>query len=506
MYINSARFILKEKKYFIVQHYSKLTVEKQSPGEAFNLASSAHNNGKLNEAELLYRKTLRIDPNYHRAAFNLALVHHEKGQHSAAKSRIQQTLKKDLDLETQSLFAKSLAKLHQELGNLKLAIKYYKIALEGYPEDKDVLDNLGNSYASSGNLKEALVYFRKAVEVDTTELKTNTKLKLAHSLQDSKEMKEAMSIFEDILKGEPNNIDAMLGIGISLTYLIGEEEQGNKAAITKMKYSIQQYFNRAYYLEPQNPHVLLNYGIFCIEQGVNRHLGTQYISQALQLAPNDLDLVYSIAFLKFKHGLNKEALTLFEKVLSQDPKHTDAMVHIGLIHQENGDVKKALNYYRISVETDPRNYQNRNLYGMVLQETGNLADALDQFLFALKEDKKNWSVHMNLATIYRQLNQIEKSDYHRAFCIKLNKESSKMFEMADAENSETDASIDSVSWSKNNSQASINPPTNDGEDEYEVTPAEDDDEETSDSDDSSSYSSDSSDNNDDHVNDQINRE
>jgi len=299
-------------------------------------------------------------------------------------------------------------------------------------------------------------------------------------------MNEAIKIFEDVLKSSPNNIEAMLGMAISLTHLIGNEEQGNKEAIKKKKDSIQQYFNRAYYLEPQNPQVLLNYGIFYIEHGLNKVLGNQYLSQAVQLAPSDVDLVYSIAFLKFKHGENKEALSLFEKVLAQDPKHTDAMVHIGLIHQENGNMKKALQYYRTSVDTDPHNSQNRNLYGMVLQETGNLADALDQFILALKEDKNDWSVHMNLATIYRQLNQIDKSDYHRSVCIKLNKDSVNMFEMADAENSGTDASIDSLSWAKHNPQASTNPAAIDipVEDEYEVTPSDDDDAESSDSSDS----------------------
>jgi len=312
-----------------------------------------------------------------------------------------------------------------------------------------------------------------------------TKLKVALTLQDFKKMKEAMVIFEDILKANPNNIEAMLGIGISLTYLIGEEEQGNKEAIAKLKDSIQKYFNRAYYLEPQNPQVLLNFGIFYIEQGSNKTLGTQYLAQALQLAPNDLDLLYSIAFLKFKHGHNTEALTIFEKLLSQDPSHTDSMIHIGLIHQENGDVKKALNYYRIAVETDPKNSQNRNLYGMVLQETGNLSEALEQFTAALKEDKKDWSVHMNLATIYRQLNQISKSDHHRAFCIKLNKESIKMFELADAENSDTDASVDSLSWAKHNPQDESNSPKVNGdeeEEEYEYEVTSDDSSDTSDND------------------------
>lgn len=108
-------------------------------------------------------------------------------------------------------------------------------------------------------------------------------------------MTEAMAIFEEILKDNPNEIEALLGVGICLTYLLvcfwleitlhfilsclhiqNEEEQGNREAIKKKKDSIQKYFNRAYHLEPQNPHVLLNFGIFYIEQGGNRNLVLNY--------------------------------------------------------------------------------------------------------------------------------------------------------------------------------------------------------------------------------------
>jgi tetratricopeptide (TPR) repeat protein len=500
MQINATRCILRKNNFNFVQTYAKSSKIPKAllspwgkPEDLFQAGNSAHTEGNLELAENFYKKAIKIDPNFHKAYFNLAIVHHENGETNTAKTRMQKVLKdKNLDVETTSLFAKGLAKIHQEQGNLRLAIKYYKIALVGSPNDKDMLDNLGNSYASLGKLNEALESFQKAVEVDPTEVKTQ--MKVALTLQDFKKMKEAMGIFEEILKSSPNNIEALLGMGVSYTYLFGEEEQGNDVALNKIKDSIYKYFNRAYVLEPQNAQVLLNFGIFYIEQGSNKELGNQYLAQALQLAPKDLDLLYSIGFLKFKMGQNSEALSLFERVLALDPKHTDSMVHIGLIYQEKGDIKKAIKYYQSAVDADPHNSQNRNLLGMVLQESGNLADALDQFLLALKDDRKDWSIHMNLATIYRQLNEIEKSDQHRAYCIKLNKESIKMFELADAENTDTDASVDSLSWTQNNG---LNAPAEDDEyeDEYEVTSSDDDSSDSTSSDFSSDSSSDYSDTN-----------
>jgi len=489
MRINPNRCILRNS--YFAKSYAM--VPTQNPDSLFDTANSLHTQGRLDIATVLYRKITRFAPDFHKAAYNLAIIYHEQGDFKSAKTYLQRFVKKEnLDVNVRSLFAKSLAKIHQECGNFSQAIKNYHIALQGLPEDKDIIDNLGNSYASSGNLEEALVWFKKAVDLDPSDLKA--KLKLAHTLQDFKKNKEAMVIFGDILKYSPNDVEAMLGMGVSLTYLISEEEQGNKEALAKIVDSIQKYFNSAYLLEPQNPHVLLNFGIFLIEQGINKTLGAQYLNQAIQLAPNDVDLLYSVGFLKFKQGHNTEALNIFEKLLAADPKHTETLVHIGLIHQENGDVNKALNYYRLAVENEPKNAQNRNLYGMVLQETGKLAEALEQFTIALKENKKDWSTHMNLATIYRQMKEISKSDQHRAICIKLNKESIKMFEVADAENSETDASVDSLEWARHKPQYSLiknadNQDQKDGEEEeeeYEVSSSDDSTDSSSDTSDSPS--------------------
>lgn len=58
-------------------------------------ASSAHTQGNLIEAETLYKKALKLDPDCHKASFNLAIVHHENGQINSAKTRIQNVLKKE---------------------------------------------------------------------------------------------------------------------------------------------------------------------------------------------------------------------------------------------------------------------------------------------------------------------------------------------------------------------------------------------------------------------------
>jgi tetratricopeptide (TPR) repeat protein len=456
MQITTGRCILRKNNF--VQSRSKVNVPKAlwgKPEELFEAGNSAHTEGQLELAENFYKKAIRADSNCHKASYNLAIVHHENGELNTAKTRFQSVLKKEnLDQETRSLFAKGLAKIHQEQENYKLAIKYYTIALEGTPNDKDLLDNLGNAHASIGEIKPALGCFQQIVEFDPTDL--NAKLKLAHTLQDYGEWKEATAFFDQIIALSPNHVEALVGNGVSMTHMIDDEE-GNEKAIKKLKEGAEKFLQRAYILEPQNPQVLLNLGIFLVEHGDDKDKtmkGVIYLGQAVYLAPKDADLIASVAYIKFKYGEHREALMLYKDLLNLEPKNVDAWIQIGIIYQEKGKLKKALEYYQKGCELEPRNPQNRNLYGMMLQESGDLAGALEQYLAAVKEDRKNWSTHMNLASVYRQLNEIEKSDHHRAICNKINPESKKMFEEADAPDTETDASVDSVDWAQRQDESS----------------------------------------------------
>jgi len=329
-----------------------------------------------------------------------------------------------------------ICQIHQEGGNYKLAIKYYKISLKNSPNEKDVWENLGNAYASLRKEDDAINCFWKITEIDDKDM--SALLKVGQVLQDFKKMKEAIPVFEKLLQNESNNTEAMLGLGISLTHLLGEAD---KKDILNTKELINKYFKQALQNSPENPDILLNFGIYLIEQGNDAKKGYEFLNKALALAPKDTNLLYNIGFIKFKNGHNEEALSILNEVLKVDPNHTDAMVHIGIIHQEKGDINTALQLYKNAVKINPKNTQNRNLLGMILQECGNLGEALEQFQLVLSQDKQDWSVHMNLATIYKQLNELEKSNYHREICIKLYPESMKMFEMADAENTPTDTHI-----------------------------------------------------------------
>ncbi len=81
------------------------------------------------------------------------------------------------------------------------ATEAYKKALEINPRDKQAYFELGNIYFSRDNMEKATDSFRKAAELDPFDL--NARNMHANSLQKNGRIEEAISIWEGILKKNP---------------------------------------------------------------------------------------------------------------------------------------------------------------------------------------------------------------------------------------------------------------------------------------------------------------
>lgn len=99
-------------------------------------------------------------------------------------------------------------------------------------------------------------------------------------------MTEAKEVFLKLLEQNPNYVDALVGLAISLThelvcrrllpivivYFKGEQSNAPRSEISSRQLEINKLFDKAYALEPKNSQVLLNFGVFLVETGLNKKL------------------------------------------------------------------------------------------------------------------------------------------------------------------------------------------------------------------------------------------
>lgn len=153
----------------------------------------------------------------------------------------------------------------------------------------------------------------------------------------------AVAIFEKILKDEPNNIQALLGIGY--TYEIMEEY--GKAL---------DYYNQALELEPKNAVVHNRIGhMYDLSEGMGK--AESFYRKALEINPNFIDAKINIARVYLRQNKNEEAMGLLKEVYGGQNMNDRTRAEVGYLlfanAFDNGDYEKAKVYIEEAKESDP---------------------------------------------------------------------------------------------------------------------------------------------------------
>ena len=145
----------------------------------FKKAVNLHLSKKLSEAEELYKKILKINPNNLVASNNLASIYNYKKNHEKAKNLLEYVLKiKPSDTDALNNYGNAL----KGLNRFEEALLYYKKSLELKPDFIDAINNMGNCLTSIGRLDEAIKSFKKALSINSNHINSNWNLSLLQLL------------------------------------------------------------------------------------------------------------------------------------------------------------------------------------------------------------------------------------------------------------------------------------------------------------------------------------
>ena len=200
-------------------------------------ASKLIHQGKLKEAELIYRKLIQEGIRNEVIFSNLAAICGIEGK----KQEMVELLKKALSIKSNypdTLY--NLGYILQEQGDLEAAIASYRKALSIKPNYPDALYNLGIALKRKGDLEAAIASYRKALAIKPNypEALNN----LGSVLNRQGDLEGAIASYRKALTIKPNYPEALSNLGNVL------QNQGNlEAAITfyKKALSINSYYPNA---------------------------------------------------------------------------------------------------------------------------------------------------------------------------------------------------------------------------------------------------------------------
>ena len=283
-------------------------------------AVSLINQGKLQEAEALYRELIAAGTNNHIVYGNLAAICGMQGRFD----ELIEFLRKALELNPKHPDAhNNLGNALKEQGDLDAAIASYNTALQLKPNYPDTHINLGIALKEQGDLDAAIASLKTALQLKPNHPDAHYNLGIA--LQEQGDLDAAIASYKKSLELKPNYPDAHNNLGIAL------QEHGNlTASITSYKKALE--------LKPNYPDAHNNLGNALKEQGDLTSAITSY-NTALQLKSNYPEAHNNLGNALKEQGDLTAAIASYNKALELKPNHPDAHNNLSLTELLTGNYK-----------------------------------------------------------------------------------------------------------------------------------------------------------------------
>lgn len=159
--------------------------------------------GTINNADEHYQKVVKLDSSHYTSWNNLGIIY-SKIHGNQAKLRTQSLLKRNKVEEAEKERVNSDNYFKESIGYFKNAIKYN-------PEFGSAYFNLANAFELQNKYDSAIIYFKKAEEVDGGELVSMSRL--ANSYFRNLQIEEAVLQNEKIIKAFPQSDKPYINLG-----------------------------------------------------------------------------------------------------------------------------------------------------------------------------------------------------------------------------------------------------------------------------------------------------
>jgi protein O-GlcNAc transferase len=171
--------------------------------EAFRQGVQAHRAGRLEEAEQLYRKALKLNPSLSAALSNLGIILSRTGRFDEAVSLLERAVETDPNGPNGWI---NLCNTYRELRRWADAIRAGQRAIELAPTDANALSNLGFALFNADRFDEARTVLERALASNPKH--ANAWNNLGIVLQRQCQIEQAIACYERTLEIEPGHVTA----------------------------------------------------------------------------------------------------------------------------------------------------------------------------------------------------------------------------------------------------------------------------------------------------------
>jgi len=270
----------------------------------------------------------------------------------------------------------TLAHMYEELVSIygraeyaTKAIQEYRAAIESDPDSEFLNAGLAELYAKTGRIRDAVV--------------------------------EA----QDIIKRDPNNLEARKLLGRIYLRSLGDLQSGTQSQEV-LKLAIEQ-FQQIVRLEPKSVdnHLLLG-RLYRLDNDLVK--AENEFKTAIQIQPDSEEAVTSLAYLYNEEGDAPRAIALLNQV--PDAARSGKLYSaLGYTYEQQKDYKKAVAAYRKAVDLDRENLDSLRGLAQNLINDGQYDAALDQYKQIADADPQDAQSYLRIAEIYRRMGKFDQA-------------------------------------------------------------------------------------------------
>jgi predicted O-linked N-acetylglucosamine transferase (SPINDLY family) len=406
--------------------------------QAMQLAQQAHRNGKLAEAEQIYRKILSTQPTHGNALDGLGLIAIEVRQFDMGIDLIGRAIASNSRVD---YFHFHLAVALGGKNRIDEAISEYRGALQINPNLAEAHYNIGVLLAGKARLDEAVAEYRQALQLKPNWAEACNNL--GNALSALRRFDEAIAAFGDAIRLKPDYAEAFNNRGTALweSQRFGEAIDVIGRALALRPDFVEAHINRgnvlrdlglfddavvsyqsAIRLKPdsaQAHHYLAN-ALIDLERFDE---AIAHCGQALGITPDSAEALNTLGNALIGKERVDEAIEAFRQALRLKPDYGDAHNNLANALSGEGMPEEAIASYRKAMELQPnRSNYHSNLLLTMLYVPGTNAPAI-------LEESRRWAQrhakappsarqpHLNDRTRGRKLRiGYVSSDFHRHVC------------------------------------------------------------------------------------------
>ncbi len=275
------------------------------------------------------------------------------------------------------------------------ALSYYHFMLAHNYEE------LMATYGRPELAEKVIHEYRLAIDADPTSEYLNSAL--AEFYASTNRVAEAVVHAQDIIKRDPNNLEARKLLGRIYLRSLGDMQSSSQSQEI-LRLAIEQ-FEQIVKVEPKeiDDHILLG-RLYALNKDLNK--AQNEFKVALKIDPTSEDAVTNLAYLYNEEGDTNRAVAILNSI--PDPARSAKLLAvIGSTYEQQKEYRKAISAYRQAITQDRDNLDAVRGLAQNLLNDGQMDAALEQFKLLAQADPSDAQIHLRMAEIYRRMGKFD---------------------------------------------------------------------------------------------------